>query len=48
MVTYQLCADKSLSLRDLQVLLEVLKDREIEAAFVGFECVKVGKELPIA
>jgi len=46
MILYKINADKTMSLRDIQIVLELLKDRGIDASFEGFEQIKVGSIIP--
>jgi len=44
MILYRLMTEQSMDERDMQIVLELLKDRSIDAQFDGFD-VKIGKPI---
>jgi hypothetical protein len=42
MINYKLITEQVLKPRDIQIILELLKDRGIDAEFEGFEEIKIG------
>jgi hypothetical protein len=42
MINYKLITEQILKPRDIQIVLELLKDRGIDAHFEGFEEIKIG------
>lgn len=42
MINYKLITKQVLKPRDIQIVLELLKDRSIDALFEGFEEIKTG------
>jgi hypothetical protein len=42
MIKYTLITEQSMKPRDIQIVMELLKDRGIDSHFDGFEKIKIG------